>query len=89
MVHSPLTRFTGIPLWFVMAVFAKAGSPASLSNFIVEIFWITIVSCLTPWLILLLHKAGNHIVTRSARFLTLLPASFAVALRLLMHTLPE
>jgi hypothetical protein len=77
--------YTGVPLW-VLLTMLNIGKTASLSNFVIENFWITIVSIITPWVILILYKNKKQLV---AQFLTVLPIIFTITLRLLIETLPE
>lgn len=80
--------FLSIPIWFFLTVL-DVGAAVSLSNFIIENFWISVVSILTPWVIYLLYRLNNKIAGMVAKILTLLPISFTVILRLLMESLPE
>src|SRR4030067_3191413 len=81
--------YTGIPLWFALTTIIKIGQTASLSNFVIENFWITVISIVTPWLIFLLYKAKNKSAEFIAKGLTLLPIVFTIVLRLLIKSLPE
>jgi hypothetical protein len=78
----------GIPLWFALTIF-KVSQTATLSNFVVENFWITLVSIGAPWIVLLIYKLRNRSMLVMANLLTLLPMVFTVAIRLLINSLPE
>ena len=80
--------FLGLIVWLVMAMF-NIGRIITLSNFVVETFWITVVSAANPWVIFLLHKKGSKVGNLIANFLTILPIIFAIIMRLLIATLPE
>ncbi|HOY08648.1 MAG TPA: hypothetical protein PLB05_01065 [Candidatus Omnitrophota bacterium] len=81
--------YIGIPLWLVLSSMLKIGQTATLSNFVIENFWITVISMATPWITLFMHKTGNKSAVLIAHGLTLLPVIFTVVLRLLMQSLPE
>ena len=81
--------YTGMSLWFALTTIIKIGQTASLSNFVIENFWITVISIITPWLIFLLYKTKNKSAEFIAKGLTLLPIVFTIALRLLIKSLPE
>lgn len=76
--------FTGVAAWFSLGV----GLTASLSNFVVEVFWIAALSALLPWVRWLLSNTPKG-VTKLPLLLTFLPILTAVVVRLLMPTLPE
>lgn len=80
--------FTGVVAWVPIAV-ARIGSTVSLSNFVVEVFWIGILSAAIPWVRLFLSRIEGQWVKRSSDLLTLLPMIAAVIIRLTMPTLPE
>ena len=67
----------------------RIGKTASLSNFVVENFWIVVVSIGTLWIIFFLYKIENKITDLVARILTVLPVVFTIMLRLLIESLPE
>ena len=83
-----LYPYLGIPLWLILITF-RIGKAASLSNFVVENFWIIIVSIATPWIVYLLYRIKNTTVNLIANMLTAAPIIFTVVLRLLIETLPE
>jgi hypothetical protein len=80
--------FVGIPLWIILLLL-DMGQTASLSNFVVENFWITVVSIITPWLVMFLYRSKTKMTHRIAKILTWLPVVFTLALRILINTLPE
>lgn len=80
--------YTGIPLWFALTMFG-IGKTASLSNFVVENFWITVVSISTPWIFFFLYKIKNKSTDMIANILTVLPIVFTITLRLFIESLPE
>ncbi len=79
---------TGIPLWFVLTML-RIGKTASLSNFVIENFWIAVVSITTPWTIFFLYSRKNKAADLTAKTLTVFPIVFTIILRLLIETLPE
>jgi len=48
--------FTGVAAWFPLS---GVGSTVSFSNFVVEVFWIAVLSVLLPWGRWLLSKTGK------------------------------
>ena len=80
--------YTGILLWFAL-VMLNIGKTASLSNFVIENFWITVVSISTPWIIFILQKIKNRSFNLVVKILTILPITFTILLRLLIDTIPE
>jgi hypothetical protein len=76
--------FTGVAAWFPLGI----GSIASLSNVVVEVFWIAALSALLPWARWLLSNPPKE-VTKLPFFFTFLPILTAVVVRLIMPTLPE
>ena len=78
--------FTGVAAWFPLS---GVGSTASLSNFVVEVFWIAILSVLLPWRRWLLSRTERDQIKTLSFLLTFLPILAAVVMRLTMPTLPE
>ena len=80
--------FTGVFAWVVLGM-ANLGSTATLSNFVVELFWIAILSAILPWMrwVLCIFKRKPFIIFSA--LLTVLPIVTAVVIRLSMPTLPE
>ena len=76
--------FSGVAAWFPLGI----GSTASLSNFVVEVFWIGALSALLPWARWLLSRNQKEI-KKLPFFLTFLPVLAAVVMRLAMPILPE
>jgi threonine/homoserine efflux transporter RhtA len=80
--------FTGVAVWFPLGMF-NVGSIVSLSNFVIEVFWVAVVSVVVPWVRWLWSRfLGDKNKTWSF-VLTLLPIVAAIAIRLMMPTLPE
>ncbi|MDD4872530.1 MAG: hypothetical protein PHR77_18425 [Kiritimatiellae bacterium] len=80
--------FTGIVAWFPLGM-SNIGSTVSLSNFVVEVFWIAVLSVVIPWGRWLLLRTENKQVKTLCFLLTFLPILAAVVIRLTMPTLPE
>jgi len=78
--------FTGVIAWFSLGM-SNIGSTVSLSNFVVEVFWIAVLSVVTPWGRWLLSR--KEMVQALSFLLTFLPIVAAVVIRLIMPTLPE
>lgn len=78
-----------IVVWVVM-VNRRIGEPASLANFVLEVFWIFIASTIVPYLRLMVgvrrFKKNNALISA---LLLLIPVAAGILLRLLMPTLPE
>ena len=77
---------SGVAAWFVLS---GVGSTPSLSNFVVEVFCIFILSALLPWVRLLLPRAEKYQIGTLSFLLTFLPIVASVTMRLTMPTLPE
>ena len=80
--------FTGVAAWFPLAMFG-VGSTVSLTNFVVEVFWIAVVSVAAPWTRWILARFQGEQFKAWSFVLTFLPMFLAVVLRLTMPTLPE
>ena len=80
--------FTGVVAWFPLAM-SNIGSTVSLSNFVVEVFWIAVLSVVIPWGRWLLSRVERKQFETLSLFLTFLPILAAVVIRLTMPTLPE
>lgn len=78
--------FTGVAAWFLLL---GVGSTATLSNFLVEVFCIAVLSALLPWVRWLLSGIGKGQMKTLSFLLTFLPILASVILRLTMPTLPE
>jgi len=80
--------FTGVAAWFPLGMF-NVGSTASLSNFVVEVFWIVVVSAGIPWVRWILSQFQRKQLKAWSFALTFLPIVVATVIRLTMSTLPE
>ena len=80
--------FWATPLWVILEVLG-VGATASLSNLVVEGFYVLLVSALSPWIRLGLLLGSSRWQQRAYRIIYLLPIVFTVILRVLMPTLPE
>ncbi|MBD3264233.1 MAG: hypothetical protein GF375_03935 [Candidatus Omnitrophica bacterium] len=80
--------YTGILLWFVLAML-NIGKTITLSNFAIEVSWITIGSVVISWMALSIYKTENKPIASIGYMLTLFPGVLALLLRLLMKSLPE
>ena len=80
--------FTGIVAWFPLGI-SNVGSIVSLSNFVVEVFFIAVISVIMPWVRWLLSKTEKEQIKALSFSLTILPIVTAVIIRLTMPTLPE
>ena len=80
--------FTGIVAWFSLGL-ANIGSTASLSNFVIEVFWVAVLSVVIPWVRWLLPRAERKSMVALSFLLTSLPIIAAVVIRITMPTLPE
>jgi len=78
--------FTGVAAWFLLL---GVGSTATLSNFVVEVFCVAVLSALLPWVRWLLSGTGKGQIITLSFLLTFLPILAAVIMRLTMPTLPE
>ncbi len=77
---------TGVIAWFPLS---GVGSTVSLSNFVVELFWIAVLSALLPWGRWLLSRIEKDQIKTLSFLLTFVPILAAVVMRLTMPTLPE
>ena len=80
--------FTGVAAWFPLGM-SNVGSTVSLSNFVVELFWIAVVSVAVPWTCWILSRFQREQLKTWSFVLTFFPIVVAVVLRLTMPTLPE
>ena len=80
--------FTGVATWFPLGM-SKVGSTVSLSNFVIEVFWIAVVSVAVPWIRWLLSRFIGDKTKTWSFVLTFLPITVAIVIRLMMPTLPE
>ena len=80
--------FTGVIAWFPLGM-ANIGSTVSLSNFVVEVFWIAVLSAVVPWGRWLLSRVERKQIKALSLLLTFIPIVAAVVIRLTMPTLPE
>jgi hypothetical protein len=80
--------FTGIIVWFPLGM-SNVGSTVSLSNFVVEVFWITVLSAAIPWGRWLISRYERKQIKAMPLVLTFLPIMAALVIRLTMPTLPE
>ena len=80
--------FTGGAAWFPLAM-SNVGSTVSLSNFVVEVFWIAVISVVVPWVRWILTRFQMEKLKVRSLVLTFLPIVVAVVIRLAMPTLPE
>ena len=78
--------FLGVILWFPLSA---VGSTVSLSNFVVELFWITVASIAMLYLRWLLTLAKGKTPKTLSIVLTATPILTAIVIRLLMPTLAE
>ena len=78
--------FTGVTVWIPLL---GVGSTATLSNFVVEVVCIAILSALLPWGRWLLPRSEKDQIKGLSFWLTFLPILTAVVMRLTMPTLPE
>jgi hypothetical protein len=83
-----LHPFMGIIEWYFLGMFS-VGSTASLSNFVVELFWISVIAIVIPWWRWVLALRRSRQLKILSTGLTVLPIIAAVLLRLMMPTLPE
>jgi len=77
---------TGVIAWFPLT---GVGATVSLSNFVVEMFWIAVLSALLPWGRWLLSRIKKNQTQTLSFLLTFLPILAAIVMRLTMPTLPE
>lgn len=80
--------YTGIIAWFFLLMF-NVGKTASLSNFVIENFWITMVSIIIPWMVFGVSFIPKVTASIFARILTFLPMTFSIIIRLTIDTIPE
>jgi len=80
--------FTGIVAWFPLGM-SNVGSAISMSNFVVEVFWIAVVSVAVPWVRWILSRFEKEQFKGLSLLLTFLPIIVAAFIRLTIPTLPE
>ncbi len=80
--------FLGALLWFILKSF-DVGGKISMSNFLIEMFLILLVSIAVPWLRFAMTFAKAGIFSAISFFLTFLPIAVTIGLRLTVPLLPE
>jgi len=80
--------FAGLPVWFALTMM-RVGATASLSNLVVEVFWMAVAAVVVPWARWILAWVGGARCKRVSTGLAFLPLMVAVIIRLVMPTLPE
>ena len=80
--------YAGIITWFLLLI-SGAGETASLSNFVIEIFWIALFSIIVQWMVVGLSFMSKPISSILGRILTSLPIVASIIIRLTVETLPE
>jgi hypothetical protein len=83
-----LSPFLGVPAWYLL-IAADIGATATLSNLVVEMFWVLGASIASPWLRWGLTCRRGADQTRLDLLLSLAPVLCAVGVRLMMPSLPE
>ena len=78
--------FTGMVTWFLIS---GMGSTVSLSNLVVELFWIAVISAAMPWARWTLSGFDSKHFKAWSLLLTFLPIIAAVVIRLTVPTLSE
>jgi hypothetical protein len=82
------TPFYGTICWVLLISF-DIGAIVSLSNLVVETFWIGIASIASPWIRVAFPGKNKKTFLLSSVFSLIIPITVAVLIRLLMPTLPE
>lgn len=80
--------YAGIIVWFLLLI-GGAGKTASLSNFVIEVFWIALVSIIIQWLVVGVYCMSKPASFILGRILTSFPIITAIIIRLTVETLPE
>lgn len=80
--------FLGVALWFVLKEYG-AGERVSGSNFLVEIFIISMASATIPWIRFAMTFIKAGFFTYISLIMTLVPAALSLLLRFIMPELPE
>ena len=78
----------GLPTWILLTV-AEIGDTASLSNLVIEGFWILVASVLTPSARYFVLKLNYRYASLLYHCMYTVPVVTALLLRLNMPTLPE
>ena len=78
----------GLPIWILLTV-ADIGQTPSLSNLVMEGFWITVASILMPWIRYVVLRFQPRYGPLVFHILYAVPGLTAVLLRMHMPTLPE
>ena len=78
----------GFIVW-ILLLMLNIGSTASLSNFVIEVFWIFIASIASPWIRVVFPGKDEKNSKLSSVLCLLLPIVVAIVLRLSVPTLPE
>ena len=78
----------GLPIWILLTV-ADIGQTPSLSNLVIEAFWIIVASILVPWIRYAVLRFQPRYSPLIFHVLYAVPILTAVLLRMHMPTLPE
>ena len=78
----------GLPIWILLTV-ADIGQTPSLSNLVIEGFWIIVASILTPWIRYVVLRLQFRYGPLIFHILYAVPGLTAVVLRMHVPTLPE
>ncbi len=78
----------GVPLWYVLQA-VGIGDGVSMTNFILELFLILVVSISIPWIRFVLTFSNAGVVSNISFLLTFFPLIVAISLRLTVPLLPE
>jgi len=79
---------TGMPVWILLTA-ADVGQAASLSNMVVEVFWVLVASTAAPWAGYMTLRLKAHRPPGLYSIPNPIPCAVAALLRLNMPTLPE
>lgn len=80
--------FLGAPLWFILTAIG-VGNEVSSTNFAFEIFLIMLSSAMVPWIRYYLAYSRAWYVPFISFYITFLPVTFTVCLRMFLPLLPE
>jgi hypothetical protein len=83
-----LSLFLGLVVWFLL-VTIDVGRVATLSNFVIEVVVVVVISVAIPWLRWALSVRNRPVNAKWSFVLTLLPVLSSLVIRLLMPSLPE
>ena len=78
----------GLPVW-IFLTFAEIGETASLSNMVIEVIIVLVISVVIPWARYMILYSNKNFAAVIYQIMYLIPFAVALLVRMYMPTLPE